>query len=100
MINKIQGFPIFYVFVVLFSSNTRATVHACLRLMRVSNAGAAGAAVRRHGEQPGVRGERPDAGPSLRLRQGHLLPAEPGVTAADAARHRTGREPLHPDAAP
>uniref|UniRef100_A0A0D3EY98 Uncharacterized protein n=1 Tax=Oryza barthii TaxID=65489 RepID=A0A0D3EY98_9ORYZ len=54
---------------VVINGGARATVHACLRLMHVSNAGAAGATARRRGEQPGVRGKRPDAGSSLWLRR-------------------------------
>ncbi|KAI3419500.1 LOB domain-containing protein [Psidium guajava] len=51
------------------------------------------------GEQPGVRSEREGPGPGLRMRGRHLLLAEPGFPAADAARGGSSRGPVHPHAA-
>lgn len=55
-------------------------------------AGAAGAAARGRGEQPGVRGERARAGPHLRLRRRHHVAAAAGGVAADPAGAGAGRD--------
>ena len=63
------------------------------------NVGAPGAPEGGRGEQPRLRGEREGAGPGVRVRGGHIVPAEPGVAAPNAAGGGAGGDRLHPDAA-
>lgn len=55
-------------------------------------AGGAREPARRHGEQPGVRGEPAAPGPRLRLHGRHPHPAAAGASAGGRARHRQGRD--------
>lgn len=61
--------------------------------------GAPGASKRGRGEQLSVRGECEGERSGVRMRGGDIVPAEPGVSAADAASRGPSRDTLHSDAA-
>ena len=61
--------------------------------------GASGASKSRCSEQPSIWSKCTDEGPSLRMCGGHIIPAKPGFTAANATSSGPSRDTLHPNAA-